>query len=447
MNLDEDFLEKNILLQSIRNQYYFGNVIDYIDLKYFSNTSVLAVYRKILNFYKQYKKQPTLVEIKTLLSSSEEKSHFENILKSFKGLDTNVDIEVLLDQTQQFLKEKAIISTMHEVVDEFKTLEHSEIARRFQEACSLSIITDIGFDYFKNIEDHIDWLKIDHPKISTGFKFYDDKLKGGFNKNGRALYVWLGATNSGKSLVLGNLAANIIKQNYCVPIISLEMDEQLYAQRLSCNLSKIGFDDLKKEEDEFRKRINDIKNNNPNADLIIKEFPPGKLSVNDLDSYLAKLKKYGKNFDIVFLDYITLMRATNASGLYEAGKRLAEDVRALSYKYGVSFVTVIQANRSGVTNNQPKLDNTSESMGIAHTADFMASIWREEEDHETSTIRTGIIKNRIGENFGTRMLELDTYLRIKEVDSIYEEDGVKMNDYIKEQIKSFSGMEDIFGDD
>jgi len=82
-------------------------------------------------------------------------------------------------------------------------------------------------------------------------------------------------------------------------------------------------------------------------------------------------------------------------------------------------------------------------MGIAHTADFMASIWREEEDFETNTLRTGIIKNRIGENFGVKMLELDNYLRIREVDEIYTEDSEQMNNSIKDQIDSFSSLADI----
>jgi replicative DNA helicase len=444
MKVNEEFLEKNIVLQSLKSPYYFGSIVDHIDLKYFSDTSVISVLRKIIAFHTEYKKHPSLAELRSILTTDKDLASFRGIVQEFKGLDNdNIDYEILIKQTEQFFKEKAIISTMLEVSEEFKDLEHAEIARRFQDACSISIITDIGFDYFKDIETHIEWLKQDKPKISTGFDFYDEKLDGGFSKYGRALYIWLGGTNSCKSMMLGNLAANAVRQNLSVPIISLEMDEQLYAQRLSCNFSKIEFKELKNQEDEFRNKIHKIKEENPDADLIFKEFPPGKLTVNDLDAYLGRLKKLGKNFDIVFLDYITLMRAVGASGMYEAGKRLAEDVRALSYKYEVSFVSVIQANRSGVSGQQPKLDNTSESMGIAHTADFMASIWREEEDFETNTLRTGIIKNRIGENFGVKMLELDNYLRIREVDEIYSEDSEQMNNSIKDQIDSFSSLADI----
>jgi len=443
MDIDENFLEKNILFQSIKNPYYFGTIIDYVDLSYFSDKDVINVFRVVTTFYQQYGKSPNLTEIKTQLNSDEIKQSFINIIKCFKDLDTLVDIDILITQTETFFKEKKIISTLLDVSEKFNELDKSLIVEKFQDACGLSIITDIGFDYFKDIDDHIKWLQETQNKISTGFDFYDSKLKGGFNTNGRALYVFLGATNSGKSILLANFAANAIRQNLCVPIISLEMDEQLYAQRMSCNFSKIEFDELKNNTEEFKNKINQISSDNPDAQLILKEFPPGKLTVSGLDSYLAKLKKKGYDFNLVFLDYITLMRVENSSGLYESGKRLAEDVRALSYKYGVSFVTVLQANRSGVDGSQPKLDNTSESMGIAHTADFMASIWREEEDVETNTLRTGIIKNRIGENFGVKLLELNTkYLTLKEIDNIFEDDAKEMNDQIKNQIDALSDFTD-----
>lgn len=442
MNLEENFLEKNILFQSIKNSYYFGTIVDYLDTKYFTDTSVCAIMRQVLKYYKQYNKKPNLTEIRTLLTEESDQKHFKNILLTFKELDTEVDIDVLLEQTEQFLKEKSIISTFREVVEEFEDLTHAEIAKRIADSCNLTIISDLGFIYFEDLDKHIEWLQQEHPKISTGYEFYDEKLKGGFSKYGRALYCWMGGTNSGKSMLLGNLAANCIRQNLCVPIISLEMDEQLYAQRMSCNFSKIEFDELKDEEEKFRKEIKNLQKDNPESKLILKEFPPGQLTVGGLDAYLAKLKKKGFDFDIVFLDYITLMRAVGVSNLYEAGKRLAEDIRALSYKYEVSFVTVIQANRGGVMGS-PKLDNTSESMGIAHTVDFMASIWREEEDFETNTLRTGILKNRVGENFGAKMLELDNYLRIREVDNIYGEDTQDMNDAIKNQIERLSNLEDF----
>jgi replicative DNA helicase len=206
-------------------------------------------------------------------------------------------------------------------------------------------------------------------------------------------------------------------------------------------MSGINGDELKNKIDLLRDKINNIKSINSKSELLIKEYPPGKLTIPELDSYLDNIKKKGYAFDIVFLDYITLLKSSVDSGLYEKGKQLSEDLRALSYKHGVSFVTVIQANRSGSKEGQPKLDNTSESMGIAHTADFIASIWREEEDVETNTLRIGVLKNRIGKNYGVQVLEMsDVNLKLCEVDEIYENDKVEMEKSLKEQLESLSSL-------
>ena len=73
--------------------------------------------------------------------------------------------------------------------------------------------------------------------IPSKWKWLDDQLGGGFLKNGRALYVFAGQTNVGKSIVLGNVAANMAQQGKTVLLVSLEMSEMMYAKRLSSYLN------------------------------------------------------------------------------------------------------------------------------------------------------------------------------------------------------------------
>jgi replicative DNA helicase len=450
MKIDTEFLEKNILFHAIKSPYYMGSIIEHVDTDFFSNTDVKSVFTNILKFYKEYSKYPNITQLKTILTDTSSRKSLARVVSAFKGMDTEVDVDILVKQTEVFFREQAIIRTMlkaSEIYKESNTFDASEIAEMFRNACGLTIVTDIGHDYFKDIEKHIEWLQLDHERISTGIDFLDKKLKGGFNKNGRAFYVFMGGTNAGKSIVLGNLAANCVRQNLCVPIISLEMDEQLYAQRLSANLSDLPIDELKNDIEDFRARVAQVQKDNPDAKLLLKEFPPGQLTVAGLDAYLTKIRKKGYAFDIVYLDYITLMRVEENNGMYENGKRLAEDLRALTYKHSVSFVTVLQANRAGVAGEMPKLDNTSESMGIAHTADFIGVIWRTDEDVETNTLRMGIVKNRIGENFGTIMLEMNPRtLQLTEVDIIYEDDKAEMDDGIKAQIEIMKLLDTVVDD-
>ena len=79
---------------------------------------------------------------------------------------------------------------------------------------------------------------MDQPTISSGWKWLDEKIDGGFLENGRSLYVFAGESNVGKSIFLGNIACNIASQGKTVLVISLEMSEMIYARRLSSNITK-----------------------------------------------------------------------------------------------------------------------------------------------------------------------------------------------------------------
>lgn len=81
--------------------------------------------------------------------------------------------------------------------------------------------------------------------------------------------------------------------------------------------------------------------------MIIKEFPPATLTVEELDGYLDSLRKAGHEFDLVCVDYLTLLRAPGADNSNEAGKMLSRKLRALSYKYEIPFFTAAQLNRDG----------------------------------------------------------------------------------------------------
>jgi len=67
-------------------------------------------------------------------------------------------------------------------------------------------------DLYRDVQKLVDDLTIDNPVIPTKWKWLDDKLDGGLQKNGRALYIFAGQPNVGKSIVAGNLTSNIADQ-------------------------------------------------------------------------------------------------------------------------------------------------------------------------------------------------------------------------------------------
>jgi replicative DNA helicase len=131
---------------------------------------------------------------------------------------------------------------------------------------------DIGFDYLEKIDSHCEDLQKVFKTLSTGWKWLDSHLGGGFMAEGRSLYVFYGITNVGKSIFLGNIATNILNQDKTVVLISLEMPEQVYAKRISAQLSKIPCDDLKLQISPLRNFLHEYKVKNKNSKLGMDDF-------------------------------------------------------------------------------------------------------------------------------------------------------------------------------
>ena len=75
-------------------------------------------------------------------------------------------------------------------------------------------------------------------------------------------------------------------------------------------------------------------------------------------------------------------------------KAIAEELRALAVESNVPIVSATQYNRDGYGNSDVDLTNTSESMGITHTADLILALISTEELEDLKQIMVKQLKNR-----------------------------------------------------
>jgi len=420
--LDLDLFERVLIYNAIFDQVYLETVINHLKPSYFKNKSIKTIFECLNSYYLEYNKTPNITELKTHLVDPDKREALKEVILSFQNLDKKYDKDVLLKNTERFLKEKSVLNTVLKTSVDIQSgnINASEILKNFESACNISLVEDIGFDYLESIDQHCKDIQKVFKVISTGWKWLDDKLGGGFMADGRALYVFFGQTNVGKSIFLGNIATNLLSQNKTVVLISLEMPEHVYAKRISAQLSKIPFKDLALQIDPLKETLNSYKVKNQNAKLIIKEFPTKSVSPLQIKAYLEKLKKSGISPDAIVLDYLNLLAPnTKGTNSYEAVKEITEQVRALSYYFSCPVVSATQANRSAYQKQNPDMDTTSESMGLSHTVDAQISIWTEEEDFDLGIIHMGIVKNRFGPRQCHTVLEIDyNTLSLKDPDEV-----------------------------
>ncbi len=72
-------------------------------------------------------------------------------------------------------------------------------------------------------------------------------------------------------------------------------------------------------------------------------------------------------------------------------------MRGLAVEFAVPVVSATQTTRSGFTNTDPGLEDTSESFGLPATADFMFALISTEELEQLNQIMVKQLKNRFGD--------------------------------------------------
>ena len=424
--LDLDYYEQVVIYKSLTNEQYLGKIIDHLKPEYFNDKNIKRIFTLIKNFYIKRSTLPTVTELKSYLINDELKDSFKTIVKNFASIDKNFNDKELEDNTERFLKERAIYNTMLSVAEDVSQgkVDSSFILDSFEKSCNVNLQSEYGLDLFDDIDNLVKDLNTDQPTIPSGWKFLDDKIDGGFLENGRALYVFAGETNVGKSIFLGNIACNIANQGKTVLIISLEMPELIYAKRLSSNITRIPMRELRGESNNLKHQIESHSKNNPDSKILIKEFPPSTVTPQNIQGYVTELKNKGIKIDVIVLDYLNLLKSAIGNNSYERIKHVTEDVRALSYVFECPIISATQLNRSGYDEENPGLDTISESIGMAATADCIFSIYQDDEDKELGVVKMGMMKNRFGSNYGHTSLRIDyNTLTISEDESLNIDDS------------------------
>lgn len=427
MKFNADYFETIFIYKCLTDQTYVSTVIDYTEARYFNDRCIRMVWSIIDGYYEKHNTIPNTTEIRQYIHTPEQKQSLVSVLTRVKDIDKNLNNVELYQNTELFLKERSVYNTMLDVAQDISTkdVDPAEILERFDKTCNISLQTDIGLDLFNDIDKVCDHLGSVDETIPSSWLWFDESVGGGFLKNGRALYVFVGQTNIGKSIFLGNIAQNIVKQNKTVLLVTLEMSEMLYAKRICSSITKIPLSTIHLETITLKNEIEKLKKIGCGR-LLIKEFPPSTITPRSLQAFIKRITDQGIEIDAIVIDYINLLHSPIGSNSYERVKYITEQIRAMSYIFNCPVISASQLNRTGTHVNNPDLTTISESLGLAMTADVMASIFQSDEDRELGIIRLGMMKNRLGPVGSTQAMRIDYgTLTITQAEDIEEDESTE----------------------
>jgi replicative DNA helicase len=398
-------IEQKILSSLIHDEQYCRKVIPFIKREYFADRKESIITHEIVEFFNKYNKTITKQILSIELSNRKDLNDKElveinNYVNELESQPTNADW--LLENTEKFCKDRAvynaILSSIKIIDGNDKIHTKDAIPSILSDALAVSFDNHIGHDYIDDHESRYDFYHRVEEKIPFDLDMFNKITKGGLSK--KTLNIALAGTGVGKSLFMCHVGASCLVQGKNVLYITMEMAEERIAERIDANLLNLTMDELKViDRDIYENRIEKI-SNKTKGKLIIKEYPTAGAHAGHFRALLEELKlKREFKPDIVFIDYLNIcasqrMKQGGSINSYTYVKAIAEELRGLAVEYNVPIVSATQTTRSGFTNSDPGLEDTSESFGLPATADFMFALVSNEELEALNQIIVKQLKNR-----------------------------------------------------
>jgi len=398
-------LEITILRNLVHNENYMRKVLPFVKPDYFTDENERVVYKLISEFVVKYNKPPTTEALGiTLQNSNLPEGTFKDTSDLVKELEVfeQPNQDWLLDETEKFCKDKAVYNAILQSIGIMegrdKNFSKDGIPSLLQEALGVCFDSSVGHDYFEDSSERFDFYNRVESRLPFDLSLFNKITNGGLPN--KTLNIALAGTGVGKSLFMCHMAAANLALGKNVLYITMEMAEERIAERVDANLLNVEIDQLKNlPKQMFEGRIDKI-NGKSQGKLIIKEYPTASAHVGHFKGLLNELSlKRSFKPDVIFIDYLNICASSRfkpGGGVnsYTYIKAIAEELRGLAVEFNLPIVSATQTTRSGFSNTDVELTDTSESFGLPATADFMFALISTEELEGLNQIMVKQLKNR-----------------------------------------------------
>lgn len=396
-----------ILRNLIYNEEFARKTLPFIKSEYFIDLQQQVLYDEIFTFITEYNSLPTkealTIELEKRTDLTEQS--FLTITSFLSELSNeHVDITWLVKTTEQWCKDRAVYLAIRQciLIAEGNDSKYTKeaIPSILSDALAVSFDSHVGHDYIDDAESRYDSYNIKEEKLPFDLTYFNKITDGGLLP--KTLTVLLASTGAGKSLTMCHFAASYLTQGKNVLYITLEMSEEKIAQRIDANLLDINIKEFSKiSKSDFSSRLKRI-TDKTQGKLIVKEYPPVSAHSGHFRAFINELK-LKKSFipDVIVVDYLNIcassrFKSNGQSSSYTIIKSIAEEIRSIAVEFNVPIISATQTVRGSISSSDLNLADTSESIGITHTVDYMFGLITTEELDSLNQILVKQLKNRYG---------------------------------------------------
>ena len=331
---------------------------------------------------------------------------------------TTSEIDYVTDEIERHCKQSAmrmaILAGADIIGEDDDDPDYGKISNMVRDALLVSIDKDMGINYFSDpairlmqMQIHIDSLPIGYPSMDL----ISEQCRRG------ELVLFAGGSGSGKSVMLANIAHNMLEQGKNGIVFSLELGEDLITKRMDSITTGIQTKEIFESIDDVVSLLESKKDSY--GECYVKKLPV-KSTSNDLRAYLTEYElQFNRKPDFICVDYLDRM-GTNEKvqgNAFDVDDAKTEELREIFVDYNAYGFSASQLNRDAVGTEHKSHAHIAGGLSKINVSDVVWAIIRNEEQIDNNEIHLEALKMRNSE-FSTKPVVLhwdSKTLRISEL--------------------------------
>jgi len=308
-----------------------------------------------------------------------------------------------LDEYERFARHKELESAILASADMLEKGDYGSVEDKIKKAVQVGLTKDMGLDYFEDPKARLQALKDNNGMVPTGWKNFDKKLFGGFNRG--ELNIFAGGSGAGKSLFLQNLACNYAEQGLNCVYVTLELSEKLTAMRIDAMMTETPTREIYKDLDTVDLKVK--MKAKTSGKLRIKYIPAGATAL-DVRAYIKEFEiQHNIKCDVILIDYLDLLMPMNKrvspSDLFVKDKYVSEELRNVAVDMNCLLITASQLNRASVEEIEFDHSHISGGLSKIQTADNVIGIFTSRAMRERGKYQIQFMKTRSSSGVGHKV--------------------------------------------
>lgn len=361
---------------------------------------------------------------------------------------TKDKIKYCSEEIEQFCQRSAMEKAVMASVPLIEEGDYGQVQTLIRNAATTGLAKNLGLNYFDNPEHRLRTLADGTVVFPTSWKDFDKLLFGGIAR--KEIILWAANSGVGKSMTLANLCFNMVQQGMNCLYITLELSEEIVAQRFDTMYTGIGRAVWEHHISEIATKVRAAGDEDNMGNLHITYMRSGS-NANHIRSYLREFELlYGYVPDLLVVDYLDKVwpvEKVSADNIFEKDRLASMQLREVAVDYNMFCASASQLNRSAV--NATHHDHSQISGGISkiNESDIYVSIIMNDAMRAAGEMIWNLQKTRNSSGVGNQVyLKWDAqHLRILDQDELQRPSGLTLNTKIsreedEETINSGSGL-------